>query len=274
MSAQSTAPRTSALDGARLRAGGVVASEALKLATVRSTWWSLWVSVLLALGLAAILGGTLDGVESVEGATQLAATAATVHLQLVGLVVAVLGALSIGGEYTTGMIRSTYTAVPRRLPSLLARTGTVALAAFVLGLITTGGSFALIAVQLAGKGAAPVVDGEVLGALVGGAFHLAVLGAFSVGLGALLRSSAAAIGTAVGVLFVLPIVVSLAGALLDAQWITDASRYLLSSLGTTLSRLPDESGTGVGVGTAVLASLAWAAAALVPALLVTRVRDV
>ncbi|KZX20104.1 ABC transporter permease [Rathayibacter tanaceti] len=267
-----TAPRRSALDGVRLRPGGVVASEVLKLVTVRSTWWSIGVAVVLSLGLAAILASDIAGEPIAELATARAVRASSVHLQVIGLVIAVLGALSIGGEYATGMIRSTYTAVPRRLPSLLARAGVVAGAAFLVGTVTTAGSFTLISSGLASRGAAPVLDGEVFGALLGGAFYLAVVGAFSVGIGALLRSSAAAIGISVGVLFVLPVVAALAGALLRAQWVADASPYLLSRLGGTLSDLPDDS--GIGLAAAVAGALGWALVALVPALVATRVRDV
>ncbi|MWV57643.1 hypothetical protein [Rathayibacter sp. VKM Ac-2754] len=274
MTAQAPAVRRPDLDGVRLRAGGVIASEVLKLATVRSTWWSFGICIVLALGLALLLGASFTpDTASVLGAPTLVVSGATAHLQFVGLVVAVLGALSIGGEYSTGMIRSTYTAVPKRLPSLLARGGVVAIASFLVGVVTTVGSFLIIAAMLAPEGVdVSLFDDGVLAGLLGGAFYLAVIGAFSVGLAALVRSTAAAIGLSVGALFVLPIVASLAGALLEARWIDDASPYLLSNLGLTLSSLP---GQGlIEAPAAALASVAWVLAVWMPALLVTRLRDV
>ncbi|KQQ05427.1 MULTISPECIES: ABC transporter permease [unclassified Rathayibacter] len=266
--------RRADLERVRLRTGGIVASEALKLITVRSTWWSIGVSVVLALALALTLGASFTADTAMMlGGPALVASGATVHLQFVGLVIAVLGALTIGGEYSTGMIRSTYTAVPRRLPSLLARGAVVAVAAFLVGVVTCVGSFLIIAPMLAAKGAeASLIADGVLQSLLGGAFYLAVIGAFAVGVAALLRSTAAAIGISVGVLFVLPIVASIAGALLQAEWIDEASRFLLSNLGLTLTSLPGE---GLISGPeAVLASLAWVAVVWIPALIVTRLRDV
>lgn len=275
MTAQTAAPRTRAdLEGVRLQPGGIIASEVLKLVTVRSTWWSIGVSVALAFGLALLLGASFTSSDAaVLGGSSLVLSGSTIHLQFVGLVIAVLGALSIGGEYSTGMIRSTYTAVPHRVPSLIARGLVVGVAAFAVGLVTTSGSFVIVSSMLAGKGAeASLADDGVVAALLGGALYLAVVGVFSVGLGALFRSTAAAIGVAVGILFVLPVVASIAGALLRAQWIADASRLLLSDLGMRISSLGGEGSLGT---TAVFIALAlWVVVVWVPALALTRLRDV
>ncbi|MCJ1702339.1 ABC transporter permease [Rathayibacter sp. VKM Ac-2926] len=276
MTATAPRPVRDASSGVRLRLDGVVLSELLKLVTVRSTWWSIVVSVLLALALALALGAVVEPPK--EGSVSaFVAGGATLHLQFVGLVIAVLGALSLGGEYSTGMIRSTYTAVPRRVPSLLARGVVVAVASFVVGVLTCVGSFAVIGGMLAVKGTpTSLLDDGVLGSLLGGGLFLAVIGAFSVAVAALLRSTAAAIGLSVGVLFVLPLLASIAGGLLQAQWIIDVSPYLLSNLGLALSSVPSE-GSGVeqiSTTSALLASAGWLLAVWVPALTATRVRDV
>ncbi|MCJ1686390.1 ABC transporter permease [Rathayibacter sp. VKM Ac-2927] len=276
MTATAPRPVRDASSGVRVRLDGVVLSELLKLVTVRSTWWSIVVSVLLALALALALGAVVAPPK--EGSVSaFVAGGATLHLQFVGLVIAVLGALSLGGEYSTGMIRSTYTAVPRRVPSLLARGVVVAVASFVVGVLTCVGSFAVIGGMLAAKGTpTSLLDDGVLGSLLGGGLSLAVIGAFSVAVAALLRSTAAAIGLSVGVLFVLPLLASIAGGLLQAQWIIDVSPYLLSNLGLALSSVPSE-GSGVeqiSTTSALLASAGWLLAVWVPALTATRVRDV
>jgi ABC-2 type transport system permease protein len=274
MTAQApAAPRTD-LGAIRLRPGGVVLSEVLKLVTVRSTWWSFAASLAIALGLAFLLGASFsaDGGMGMDPSA-LALSGSTLHLQFVGLVIAVLGAISIGGEYSTGMIRSTYTAVPRRLPSLLARGAVVSVAAFLLGVLTTFGSFAIISPMLAAKGLeSSLADDGTIQGLLGGALYLAAIGAFSVGLAALLRSTAAAIGIAVGILFVLPIVASIAGSLLQAEWITDASPFLLSNLGARLTSVGAEGEPTIIA--AVVALVLWVLAAWLPALTVTRLRDV
>ena len=108
----------------RLSATGLIRSEWIKLRSVRSTVWSYALLVAFSLGLAAVMSASLDlqgaDVSQVPAANQaiFVAQASTFGVFFGQLIVAVLGVLSISGEYSTGMIRSTLAAVPTRLPVL------------------------------------------------------------------------------------------------------------------------------------------------------------
>ncbi len=269
MTAATVRPTTAGTAG--ISAAGVLRSELLKLLTVRSTYWTTAVSLLIA-AIAAIGVGLAVHPGSAARAAAVAPVASTVPLSFVALVVGVLGVLAIGGEYATLQIRSSYTAVPRRWPALLAKAVVVAAWSFVLGLVATFGAFAVIAACFAGQGAAPGLTAADVGMLVGGAAYLAVIGAFAVGLGALVRSSAAGITVLTALLFVAPIILGLVATLTDADWASTASQYLLSQAGGVLFAAPG--GDGIALWAAWLTLVCWLLAVWLPALLLTLGRDV
>ncbi|GAA4739225.1 ABC transporter permease [Amnibacterium soli] len=250
--------------------GRVLRSEWLKLVTVRSTFWTTAVALLLAALTALLFGAAVD--PGSQGGTATALDGSTVSLSFVALVVGVLGVLAIGGEYATLQIRSSYTAVPRRWPALVAKALVVAAWSFVLGAVITFGSFGLIAVLYGGKGVSVGLDGEAVGVLIGGAVYLAVIGAFAVGLGALVRASAAGITVLTALLFVAPIILALIAGALQAEWALHANDLLLSNAGGVLFTRPAEA--SMALWAALLALAGWLAVVWVPALLLTQHRDV
>jgi ABC-2 type transport system permease protein len=249
----------------------VLRSEWLKLVTVRSTFWTTAVALLLAAGLALLLGAALRP-ERTGGGGQLALVGATASLSFIALVVGVLGVLAIGGEYATVQIRSSYTAVPRRWPALVAKALVVGLWSFVLGLVVTFGSFGVLAGFFGAKGIAVPLDGDTVGALLGGALYLAVIGVFAVGLGALVRASAAGITTLTALLFVAPIIVAIFAQLLHVEWLSRVGDHLLSTAGGVL--FAGSGPTAIPLWGALLTLAGWLLVAWVPALLLTRARDV
>ncbi|MET0590911.1 MAG: ABC transporter permease subunit [Naasia sp.] len=273
MSATSTLPSRTAHPVSFL---GVLRSEWIKLTTVRSTYWTIGIAVLLAFGMAALLGLTfsLPGSGAPAGAAAaFGLQAATISLTFVALPIAVLGALAVTGEYGTGMIRSSFQAVPRRLPVLAAKAIVIGATGLVVGLVTTFGSFLIAAPLMGAQGTAPALSDEgTVAGLIGGAVYLAVVAVFGLGVGALVRNSAAAISIAVGLLFVAPIVLSLLGALLQAEWAQEASKYLLSNAGADLYAPPAGGVLELPIALAALAG--WLLAAWIPALVLTRTRDV
>lgn len=269
MSAVATRPTSAGTAG--VSSAGVLRSEWLKLVTVRSTYWTTAVALLLAAATALLIGVAFDDASPGAGGA-FAVVGATGSLSFVALVVGVLGVLAIGGEYATLQIRSSYTAVPARWPALVAKAVVVGAWSFVLGLVVTFGSYGIIAALFGGKGIGVPFDGEVAGALVGGATYLAIIGVFAVGLGALVRASAGGITILTAVLFVLPIVLSLVAALTRAEWATNAGSYLLSAAGGVLFAAGDPS--SIALWAALLALAGWLAAVWVPALLLTQTRDV
>lgn len=210
----------------------VLNSEWIKLTTLRSTVWSYAAVVLLSVGLAFLMSISLDTgyaqslpTEAHVGMLIQAATFGTFFSQLV---IVVLGVLVISGEYMTGMIKSTLTAVPRRLPALFAKAVVLFVSSFVVGLVSAVASCAIAAPLLASKGIeANVTSPDVYVPLLASALYLACVSLFALGLGAIVRSSAGGIATAVSLVLILPLTFAIAGL----QWMTDAAPYLMMNAG-------------------------------------------
>jgi hypothetical protein len=150
------------------------------------------------------------------------------------LSVGVLGVLTITGEYSTGMIRSTFGAVPRRWPVLAAKAAVFAAAALVLSLVAGIAAFYSGQAMFAGKHigttlTAPGVAREVLGT----ALYVTLAGLFGVALGALVRSTPGGIACLVGIVTILPL--TLRG--LPQSWYYHIAPYLPSNAGTDITRL-------------------------------------
>jgi ABC-type transport system involved in multi-copper enzyme maturation permease subunit len=124
---------------------------------------------------------------------------------LAQLAIGVLGVLVIAGEYSTGMIRSSFMAVPKRLPVLWAKLGVFCSVTFVAMLVSTVVSFFVVQAIVTQHGQQHSLgDPHALRAVVGTALFLTVLGALAVGIGALVRNTAGGIALFVFLLFVLP----------------------------------------------------------------------
>ena len=185
------------------------------------------------------------------------------------LVVAVLGVLAISGEYSTGMIRSSITATPKRLPMLAAKALVIFVCTFIVGLVSTVGSYLVALPILAGKGiSAGLTDPDLLLPLLGGALYLALVAVFALGVGAILRSSAGGIAAALGIVLLLPIVLSM----IPAEWVADLVPYLLSNAGLAIFGL-DLGSEGFEVWQNILIVLGWVAVSLAGAAVLLKRRD-
>ena len=257
----------------RVTFGRILASETLKLVTVRSTWWTAGITVLLSLLMGLLLGTTLshsEGALPLEARQSLTVTAATAGVLLTQLVVGVLGVLTIGGEYATGYIRSSVAAAPTRLQLVLGKTVVVALLGLVLGLASVFAGWATSAPGLGAKGAsAPLGDPVVLGHLLVGACYLALVAVMSFGIGLIVRATAAGIAIVAGLLFVAPIVF----ALIPADWAHSTGARLPSSLGQSLYMV-SSGAPEVPTAIAWLLLVLWAAVPVAIGTLLFRFRDV
>jgi ABC-2 type transport system permease protein len=224
-------PRTFLASGSGLSFAGLLRSEWIKLRTVRSTLWSYGTVIVISVGMAALMSASfgLDGSQMpADAQVAFVSQAATFGVFFGQLVVAVLGVLAISGEYTTGMIRSSITAAPRRLPMLAAKAVVLLVCTFVVGLVSTVASYLVASPILAGKGiSAGITDPDLFLPLLGGALYLALVSVFALGIGAILRSSAGGIAAALGILLLLPIAL----LMIPAEWATDSVPYLLSNAG-------------------------------------------
>ncbi len=274
----------------------VVNSEWIKLRTLRSTLWSFAIIVLLTVGFGLLLAGTFDNSSSadldLDSQNSFAVSVATLGVNFTQLVAAVLGVLIISGEYTTGMIRSTFAAVPRRLPAFFAKVLVLAVSTFVVGLFSIVVTALVTIPILSSKGInANLLDGEVMRALLGGAGYLTLIAILAFGFGAILRSSAGGIASALGLILVLPPILSIVSALTNATWVQNVSVFLPSDAGSQMFALGGGAAFGGGpprpggateaasdlltldATQGLLVLLAWVVVLLVTAAVLTKRRD-
>ncbi|MEU8607662.1 ABC transporter permease [Actinoplanes sp. NPDC048791] len=239
-----------AVSNLKVTQGRVIRSEWIKFWSLRSTLITLATAVALLIGIGLLAssmlnsGATGPGPEPGELGPVDASLAGITFAQLA---FGTLGVLFMASEYSTGMIRSSLTAVPKRLPVLWAKIAVFAAVVFVIGLAAsavafTGGQ------ALIGDGAASWSDAGVVRAVVGSAVILAGSGVLGLALGALLRSTPAAISTLFGAMFLLSGVAQL---LLPESWRDNVVQYLPSDAGsafTSVSQGADALSPWVGLG--------------------------
>lgn len=188
-------------------------SEWIKFWSVRSTVWTLSILFVVTVGLVLLISLAIVNAPADSGAPQIGPDTAldpfSAASTLGQLAVAVLGVLTITGEYTTGMIRSSLTAEPRRLPVLWAKAIIVFFVILFVAIVSLAVAAGLQYLLFDGKGLSVDVGSSAhLRALFGNALYTATVALLAFALGALLRHSAAAMATVLGALLVLPILLS------------------------------------------------------------------
>ncbi|GAA4149034.1 ABC transporter permease subunit [Leifsonia shinshuensis] len=259
----------------------VLRSEWIKLRSLRSTFWTLVSVIVLVVGFAALLSfsipsaSTLVSESGPRGATldlnNIVATAATFGLRFAQLVVAVLGVLVISGEFSTGMIRSSFAAVPHRFPVLAAKAIMLFVVSFVVGLVSLAASWGIAISVMSGKGYHREFDQNTVWAILGAALYLGLVAVFALGIGTIIKASAGGISAVVGVLFLLPILVSIAvGLLPKATWLADWSHYLISNNGDGMAGLTNGS---LEPWQNVLSVVIWTAVSFIAGAILLQRRD-
>jgi ABC-2 type transport system permease protein len=200
----------------RVTSAHVLRSEWIKFWSLRSTLWALasTVVVMAAVSYVAVFFTARDAFDPATKPGDAAPLVALLHdpsivltgADLAKLVVAVLGVLIVTGEYSTGMIRSTLTAVPKRLPTLWAK-------ALVLTAVTT--VTAAVAIALSWAVALPTLhahaaaldlgDPQTRRILLGGVLYLVAVSLLAFAVGAIVRVSAGALATVLGLLLVVEV---------------------------------------------------------------------
>lgn len=250
-------------------------AEWTKSRTAGGVGWLLLTVIALTVALSV---GTVKSVTCADGCTQDVTRLSLTGIYVGQAVVAILAVLAISGEYSTGMIRVTLTAMPRRTTLLAAK------AAVVTGPVLLAGTFAVLTSLLAGRlilpgngftaahGFAPLslTDGPTLRAAVGSILYLALIALLSLGVATAVREAAVAIGIVLGLLYMFPIIIHVIS---DPHWqkrlqqVAPMTAGLAVQSTTGLRQLP----IGPWAGLGVLA--AWAGAALLVGGLVLRFRD-
>ncbi len=251
-------------------------AEWTKLRTLPGTPWLLAALVVLTVVVSSAAAGAVTC--PAGGCAVDPARTSLTGIYLGQALAAVLGVLVISGEYSTGMIRTTFTAMPRRATVLAAK------AVIVSGPVLAAGAIAVACSLLAGRmlltdhGFTPahgypalaLTDGPMLRAAAGSVLYLTLIALLSLGTATIIRDPAPAIGTVLGLLYLDPII---AAALHSTHWHNAIERYAPMTAGlaiqatTNLHGLPISPWGGLGV------LAAWAGAALLAGGLLLRLRD-
>jgi len=263
-----------ALATRKVRFHRVLAAEWIKARSLRSTWWVFGVYLVLTLGFQLILvfnfywpavNEVAGGVEAWRRlvSEQMAEGQATVAFSMVIMVLAVAGVLLLTNEYSSGMIRSTFAAVPRRWPVFLAKALLISL--FTVALMACA---ELLGAAVAGlvaqsKGATLVLTPTVWRiwgmSLVTGALLVLLF----LGLGALLRSSAAGIATAYGLSMVIPTMILPLLGLVNDVFLKAVKYFPMAAGASTIASSPlGESDSSLSLWAGFWVMLAWAAVAM------------
>ncbi|WP_306321527.1 MULTISPECIES: ABC transporter permease [unclassified Streptomyces] len=244
----------------------VLHSEWHKLRTLRSTWWTLGLSVTLVVGVGLMMGSTYDG----DDANIDTIVFTLFGTQLSQICVAVLGILIAASEYSTGLVRATMTAVPRRLPVLWSKAAVFTALAFTVTFATNLVTFLAAQIWLSDSDKAlSLTDSGVLGALAGNAAGITLLSLIALGLGALCRSVPAAIGAFVGVVMILPEVLQM----ISNDVVQSAVKFFPSKSAESLGSIIPVADHNTP-GTGLLSLIVWVAAVLTAAGLLLKRRDV
>lgn len=245
----------------------ILRSEWIKLWTLRSTWWTLGSTVVIMAGFALMMAVVVqflnDQMADVEMAAEDQASmdavlgAPTViagGYEFAALVVGVLGAMVITGEYSTGMIRSTFAANPGRLGAYTAKATVLAGVTAVLTSVSLLlGWLVSYPILNANDMTLDWSDGEALRKLYGVVIYTVLVALFALGIGTLLRHTAGAIFTVVAVFLVIPfifqIVVAFASSL---DWVLTVNKFLPSVAGSAITpngaQVPEVLDPWVGIG--------------------------
>jgi ABC-type transport system involved in multi-copper enzyme maturation permease subunit len=256
----------------------VALSEWTKLRSVRSTRWSLFTAVLLTIGVPSLValvtkshwntmspGDRLDRYHN-----RLALATAGVNISV--LAIAVLAVLTITAEYSTGMIRASFTAVPKRLPVLWAKLGVFSLVTFALMLpsvfIAYWANQAILHSHNPAILQAPLSDPGVFRTVIGSAIYLTVVGIFAMAIGAIIRNTAGGISAFVAIFFVIPPLMNI----LPSSWNNAITPYLPDATSRSVFQLTHDSGSFAPLP-GILIFLGYCAATIALAAILMRRRD-
>ena len=250
-------------------------AEWTKLRTLASTAWLVAAAAVVTVGLsAAVVAASRYQPDSYQDVPKLSLTG----IDLGQLVVSILAALTISNEYSTGMVRVTLAAVPRRLRVLAAKAAIVTAVTTLAGAVAVGGCLLLGRFVPPGNGftaahgyeLVSLANGPTLRAAVGSVLYLVLVALFSLGVATAIRDSATSIGVVLALLYLFPLL---------AQVVTDPSWHRhLEQIGPMTAGLSIEATVGVAglaispwAGLGVLAL--WAGGALLVGGAAFRLRD-
>ncbi len=248
-----------------VRALDLLASEWTKFRSVRSTYWSLLVAVVTPVAVSAVVAFAFTSARN-QGPPPDPLLPEVISLEYAVIAVSVMGVLAFSAEYSTGLIRVTFSAAPRRRAVLAAKAVVLAAVTLAAGELVAFVSFWLVQAVLAGhRQGVSLGRPGVAGAVLSAGLLLCVCGLLGLALGAVIRHTAGGIAATVAVILVPAIL-----ALLPAPWNGRLGRFTLLEAARQVSALHPATDL-FSPGWSLLVVLAWPAAALaVAAALITR----
>ncbi|MEV4743290.1 ABC transporter permease [Streptomyces sp. NPDC049555] len=270
----SVPPAHPAVAGPPARFSDLLASEWIKMRSLRSTPWTIALTVLFVLGSAAVAATTDSTAESRPTEFLPFDAYPPAGYWTLMLVASCVGALTVVSEYSSGLIRTTTVAVPARGSVVLAKAAVTAAVWTAVGTIASTGSFLVSQAVLSTRHAGVALTHPgVVRALVASAVLAPVCALVGLGLGVVLRHAAATMVTSVFVLLMLPTMFSESN-----RWSADIKHTLVSSawkrLVETWGPGPDSLAYTATVPGSWLVYVLWPLVAVVPAVFVVRRRDV
>ena len=250
--------------------------EWTKLRTVRSTWWTLLAAVVSMLGIATLVSEiTVHQWATTTPANRLLFDPLETSVSgafFAQLAMGVLGVLVITTEYGTGMIRTSFAAVPQRGSLLAAKAVVLFAVTLVVGITASFTSFfttqTVLSTNAATNLGVSITDPGALQTVLGAGLFLALMGLLGCAVGAVLRRSAGAITTLFGLTFLVPVLMQL----LPAAIKNNVTKYLPSEAGSAIYRhIQQPHSLTPAAGLIVLCS--YTVVALCVATLVLRHRD-
>ena len=224
--------------------GHLLMTEWTKIRSVRSTVWTLVIFAVVSLGLTGLF--TWLTIRSLNSSRERSAAIVTdpvnfilgTGLGLGQLAICVLGVLVITSEYSSGTIRASLLAVPKRIPMLIAKGVVFSVLVFVIGEAVAFGSFYIGAAIVHSHFPVSLSQPGVTRAVVGSGLYLTVLGLFALAIGSLIRHTAGAVTTVIG----LVLVIFNLTALLPGSWGAHIHAYMPTVAGLLITQDKQQSG--------------------------------
>jgi ABC-2 type transport system permease protein len=224
----------------------LLATEWTKIRSVRSTVWTLVIFAVVSLGLTGLFTWlTIRSLNSGRAGDRSATIASDpvnfilgTGLGLGQLAICVLGVLVITSEYSSGTIRASLLAVPKRIPMLIAKGVVFSVLVFVIGEVVVFGSFYIGAAIVHSHFPVSLSQPGVTRAVIGSGLYLTVLGLFALAIGSLIRHTAGAVTTVIG----LVLVIFNLTALLPYSWGAHIHAYMPTVAGLLITQDKQQSG--------------------------------
>ncbi|WP_460497470.1 ABC transporter permease subunit [Glycomyces tarimensis] len=255
----------------KLSGTGLLRSEWTKFWSLRSSWIVLICAALFGAGIGVAVGYEMSGASGADLRAASSALDVLFGFGLSAVFIAVLGVLFISGEYTTGSVRSTMAASPRRTPVLWAKAAVFGAIVLAIYGALVAATFFVTQMQLDGTvlGGVSLSDPGVFRIMSGYVATIVYLGLLGLAVGAILRNSAGAISFYVGVIMVLPMLM----AQLPWAWVADLAPYTPGNVSNTLT-MNDTAGATLSPGESWLWMGVWMVVSFGLAAVLLKRRDV